>query len=204
MGDPNQFDPNKYDIKSKTFSPDYNPEAFYFVEASETGEVRMPCWSNDSDSLWEIILEVLKSFPEEVGVLTKRRVETEQPGREDEWVRFFGYCSNRVVETALSRFRKFLLRDSTHQFLFRNTETGEYLAFDDYGILWIYSEDKKFKDLLDRRGFCEKPGQPLIYDGPLWRLTAPDSADQMKELVHFLMLEEVETPEQPKPPASIQ
>ena len=84
----------------------------------------------------------------------------------------------------------------------RSTATGEYLVFDDYGILWIYSSDEKFKELLYARGFKEKNGQPLIYEGPVWRFTAPEG--QLKELVDFLMLEEVGQPKQENPPETIQ
>lgn len=205
MGDPKEFDPNKIKIDSKAVSPDYNPGPFYFAETSETGEVRMPCWSPDPASLMEIMLEALKAFPEEVGVLIKVRVETSSTQPEaDKWVRFFGYCNKRAVQNALARFRKFIQCDSTHQFMVRNTDTGEYLAFDDYGILWIYSKDLKFIDILQERGFCEKKGQTLIYDGPSWRLTAPDSTGQLKQLVDFLMLHEAEKSEQPKPSTSVQ
>jgi hypothetical protein len=205
MGDPNEFDPNKIKIDSKAVSPDYNPGPFYFVEASETGEIRMPCWSLDPDPLMEIMLELLKAFPEDVGVLIKARVETSltQP-KEDEWLRFFGYCNKRTVQNAVVRFRKFIQCDSTHQFMVRNTDTGEYLAFDDYGILWIYSENPKFKEILQGRGFSEKKGQPLINEGPTWRLTAPDSAGQLRQLVDLLMLHEAEKSEQLKPSTSIQ
>lgn len=205
MGNPNEFDPNKIRINSKAVSPDYNPGPFYFVETSETGEVRMPCWSPDPAPLMEILLEALNAFPEEVGVLIKARVETSstQP-EEEEWVRFFEYCNKRAVQNAVARFRKFIECDSTHQFMVRNTDTGEYLAFDDYGILWIYSEDPKFIDILQRRGYSEKKGQTLIYEGSIWRLTAPDSPGQLKQLVDLLMLQEVEKSEQPKPPTSVQ
>jgi hypothetical protein len=205
MGDPNEFDLNKIKIDSKAVSPDYNSGPFYFVEASETGEIRMPCWSPDPDPLMEIMLELLKAFPEDVGVLIKARVETSstQP-KEDEWLRFFGYCNKRAVQNAVVRFRKFIQCDSTHQFMVRNTDTGEYLAFDDYGILWIYSENPKFKEILQGRGFSEKKGQPLINEGPTWRLTAPDSAGQLRQLVDLLMLHEAEKSEQLKPSTSIQ
>ena len=205
MGDPNKFDPNKIKIDSKAVSPGYNPRPFYSVDASETGEVRMPCWSPDPAPLVEIMLEALNGFPEEIGVLIKARVETSstQP-EEDGWVRFFGYCNKRAVQNAVARFRKFIQCDSTHQFMVRNTDTGEYLVFDDYGILWIYSRDPKFIDILQGRGYSEKKGQTLVYEGPTWRLTAPDSGGQLRQLVDSLMLHEVKKSDQPKPSRSVQ
>lgn len=205
MGDFNKFDTNKIKIDSKAVSPDYNPEPFYFVEASETGEVRMPCWSPDPAPLIEIMLQALNGFPEEVGVLLKARVETSlTQADQDEWVRFFGYCNKRAVQNVVARFRKFIQCDSTHQFMVRNTDTGEYLVFDDYGILWIYSEDPKFMHFLQKRGYSEKKGQKLICEGPIWRLTAPDSADQLRQIVDLLMLNEAKKSEPPKPSASVQ
>ena len=206
MGNFDEFDPNKLEITSKAVSPDYAPEPFYLVETSESGETRLPCWSTDPASLMEIILEVLKTFPEEVEMLIKAKTEsdTADSHESDEWIRFHGYSSNRAVQNALTRFHKFLVCDSTHQFMVRNTETGEYLCFDDYGILWIYSGDEKFKKLLVARGFKEKDDQPLIYEGPVWRFTAPNPKDQLKELADFLMLDEVGNPEQKKPGEQIQ
>ena len=156
--DPNEFDPNKIKIDSKAVSPDYNPGPFYFVEASETGEIRMPCWSPDPDPLMEIMLELLKTFPEDVGVLIKARVETSstQP-KEDEWLRFFGYCNKRGVQNAVVRFRKFIQCDSTHQFMVRNTDTGEYLALmtmESFGYIPKTRNSKKSyrdEDFLRRR-----------------------------------------------------
>jgi len=86
----------------------------------------------------------------------------------------------------------------------RNTDTGEYMVFYDYGILWIYSGDQKFIEILQGRGYSEKKGQKLIYEGPSWRLTAPDSAGQLRQLVDLLMLHEAEKSEPPKPSTSIQ
>lgn len=203
MSNFSQFDPNKLKINSKAVSPDYHPEAFFFVETTETGETRMPCWSPDPAPFIEIVFEILKSFPAEVEVLIKAKAESSvlNPDGPDEWIRFHGYASNQAVQTALTGFRKLLLCDSTHQFMVRSTETGEYLVFDDYGILWIYSDNEQFKELLVARGFKEK-NQPLIYEGPVWRFTAPKG--QLKELTDFLMLDEVDKPQQENPPEIIQ
>lgn len=201
-----EFDPNKIEINSKAVSPDYHPEPFYFVETSETGEIRMPCWSPDVASLAKIILEILKSFPKEVAVLVKARKDPSPAESEesDNWVRYHGYCGNVAVQNAFAKFRRFLLCDSTHQFMARNPDTGEYFAFDDCGILWIYSDDQRFQDLLVANGFRKTDRQPLISDGPVWRLTAPNSSGQLQELADFLMLDEVDAPERQDPPETIQ
>jgi hypothetical protein len=200
-----EFDPNKLEIRSKAVAPDYHPGPFYFVQSSETGAIRIPCWSQDPSPLGEIMLEILQLFPEEVGILIKARLESphEYSKSDDEWIRYHGYSHKRAVQTAFAKFRKFLLRDSTHQFMARNPDTGEYFAFDDYGILWIYSENAKFRDILTSHKFLEK-FQPLIYEGSVWKFIAPDSQDQLRELVDFLMLEEVQKSEPEEPQETMQ
>jgi hypothetical protein len=197
------FDPNKLKITSKAVAPEYHPEPFYFVQTSNSGATRIPCWSQDPAPLAEVILELLHLFPEQVDVLIKVRIDPPSVDREDddEWNRFHGFAKNRVVQTAFAKFRKFLLCDSTHQFMVRNPDTGEYFAFDDYGVLWIYSENTKVVEVLTTRGFI-KQVQPLIYEGAVWKFTAPNSSSQLRSLVDFLMLVEVQKsdPGEPETP----
>lgn len=175
----------------KAAATNYSPKPFYFVQTSPQQEVRIPCWSFDPELLAELMLKLLADFPDQVSVLTKFKPESDE---DSDWHRYHGLCSNRAVEHAIAKFRKFLLQDSSHQFLVRNPDTGEYFALDDYGILWLYPADKPREDVLTATGF-ENKLQELIYERGCWKRRLPDSQQRMRELVDFLLLEDVAVPE---------
>ena len=187
---PKDFHPSG--VRGKAAAPNYCPAPFYFVQTAPNGDIRIPCWSSDPATLGDLMLKVLAAFPADVSVLIKTRVE--DGSAEDPWRRFHGYCSKKAVEHVLIRFREFLLRDSTHQFLVRNTDSGEYFALDDYGVLWLYPNDRSIEGLLKSMGFEDK-AQELIYERGCWKYTPGNSEQKRQELIDFLLLSDVESAE---------
>lgn len=191
MSESERFFPPKGEF-GKAAAPNYDPKPFYFLQTSPEGEFRIPCWSPDPELLAALMLKLLADFPDEVRVLVKVKAESAENA---DWHRYHGYCSKRAVERAITKFRRFLLRDSSHQFLVRDPDSGEYFALDDYGILWLYPTDRPRQELLTAMGFEDKL-QELIYAHGCWTRQLPDSQQRLRKLIDFLLLEDVEASEE--------
>ena len=195
MSKPDAFYPPKEEF-GKAAAANYRPKPFYFIQTSPEGEVRIPCWSSDPELLATLMLKLLANLPDQVRVLVKVKAESAEDA---DWHRYHGYCRKRAVEHAITKFRKFLLRDSGHQFLVRDPDSSEYFALDDYGILWLYPSDKTREELLAAMGF-ENKIQELISDRGCWKRKLPDAQERLRELIDFLLLEDVETAKEPIKP----
>ena len=143
-----------WNVFAKMYAKDYDPRPFYFTQTSPAGKVRIACWCCDPDYTWSIAEEVVAEFPQKVAVLLK--VEAEEPTESDPWDRYHAEAVDKQhVLAIVKKFRDYVLGDGTNEFAIRRTDTGEYIALDCAGVLWLYPIDdgRRWIELLEARTY---------------------------------------------------
>jgi hypothetical protein len=180
------------DVFAKMYAKDYGVEPFYFTQTSARGKVRVACWSCNPHYTWDIAEQVLSEFPSQVDVLLK--VEAEEGKDTDPWERYHRAGVNKqLVLSTVRKYEDYVLGDASNEIAIRRSDTGEYLAYDCGGVLWLYPDD-------DGTGWCgyiaargiQLEYRTLITDVFHWSRSASDASNQRNGLLLDLGLEPVE------------
>lgn len=167
----------------------YDPPAFFFMQTSPEGATRWVAWAGDVSRLRRLVYDVLAGFSLHARVLLKVDRQTVPDG--PVWTRYHGEAPLAKVVAAIRDCESFVFQDGYTQLCVRDDDTGEYIAVDEFGLLWIYADDDRFVEVCRRAGFEERP-EELISDRGHYRRGVPDAAGQRERFVKALDLDEVE------------
>jgi len=170
----------------------YAPQPFFFAEKNETGDVRLVAWTGSQRAQRAAFEAIVQLMPEYLEVILKIKITERDPDDDDDdcrlpWQRFHGVASNGALHEAMARCEAFIFRDSRSQLCVRNPRTLEYAVFDDDGVIYVYSGDERFRDLLSRAGFEERV-EELIGRRGWWGQFPPDGPNQGCEFIRLLRL----------------
>jgi hypothetical protein len=133
---------------------------------------------------------LLECFTEEVEVLFKMEREDGVQSEEDPWQRYHGACSREELTSAIRTHEELVFQDGGNQLCIRCAEEGDYLALDEHGILFLYTEGDGFAAICRELGFEERT-QPLLCEGGHWHVRPPHAMERAQSFVDELGLEAV-------------
>lgn len=98
-----------------------------------------------------------------------------------------GQSSKSELQTTLEKYEDVVFHDGFHDLMLRRPETGDYIAFDDHGLVFIYTEDD-YTNILEALGLIHKPDELLIYEYNHWHYRPPNGRKDLKDLINELGL----------------
>jgi len=170
---------------AKAVREGYAPPPFFFREEYQPGEHRWTAWTGALAELKTLFFRVLECFPEEVEVLLK--VERENASPRDPWQRYCGTCSLEALVTAIRAQEELVFRDGGSQVCVRCAGGSDYVALDEHGIFFLYTEEEGFANYFRELGFEERR-EPLLYESGHWHVRPPQPEEQWQGIIEQLKL----------------
>jgi len=119
----------------KSVSPKITRDRIYFWEKS-LEFTRLLIQNNNEDDIEERIIKFILDNSNPSDVLLK--IFKDYDDNEIIWDYYFGKCDNDILINTIKEYHDVIFHDGFIQFMIRNTETFEYICFDDHGILFYY------------------------------------------------------------------
>lgn len=176
---------------NKVRAPGYEPEPFFYLDHCPD-YVRWVAWSPDAEQMSALFWHVLQGFPDSVDVLIKVRRETPDEDS-DPWQRFMGSVPRPRFQDAIGdRIQFIFCQGYTFQLCVKMPDQSDNFALDEGGVLFVYSDNEKYRSLCCDLGF-EEQRVPLIFesDGCEFR-QFPDAEEQLTEFITELGLQAVD------------
>lgn len=194
MADKGSLTKNFPEDYGKAVAPGYEPSPFFFRQFNEERGTRIVAWSGELEQMKRTLYSFLSRFPDDLVILLK--VEDSDAGRDDEGVptfkRYRGDASRTQVVEAVRHHERYVFLDGHHQLCVRCADSGEYFAFDEDGILWLYPNiADEWASMLVANGFSESAPQKLLSNLPHWQFTPAESEEMRNSLIQGLGLEKV-------------
>jgi len=178
------------DQSPKAVVEGYGPAPFAYAQTNDRdGSIRLVAWSGKIADLKRLVYAVLRLFSANVNVLLK--VEKQDTADGPVWTRYHGEAPLAKVVQAIESNERLIFQDGYTQLCVRDADTGEYFALDEYGVLYIYSDDDRFVRACRECGF-EDLAEDLISERAHWRRSLEDAADLREGFIRTLALAEVE------------
>jgi hypothetical protein len=145
----------------KAVADGYEQGPFFYRDEHPSGAVRWVAWPGTIDGLRDLFYRVIGVFPDEVDVLLKvRQWDQGEPG-EERWQRYHGTCTRDRLLKAIGEYDGLVFRDGHLQLCVMCGGGGDYLALDDHGLFFLYTEDDGFATLCRNLGWEERRGELL-------------------------------------------
>lgn len=175
-------------LRPKAVREGYAPAPFVFEQVSETGETRFVAWTGDIDQFKKLVYAVLSRLPREVEVLFK--TETNAASERDGWVRFCGIVALDELVAAIQAAEELVFHDGGSMLCAKDLETDEYIALDEHGTLFIYSDDRAYLGLCEQVGLENRENELINAQGH-WQVRPKHHEEQGKQFVQWLNLKYV-------------
>ncbi|MEP7128802.1 MAG: hypothetical protein ABI729_08040 [Chitinophagales bacterium] len=101
---------------------------------------------------------------------------------------FDGQSTKAKLIDALDKYEELVFHDGYHDLMIRRPETGDYIAFDEHGLIFIYTQDN-YSDTLNKLGLAYKANEKLIYQFDHWHYRPANGKQDLKNLITELELE---------------
>lgn len=105
---------------------------------------------------------------------------------------FSGATSQGKLAEILISYRDIIFHDGYHDLMIRNPDTGEYIAFDEHGLLFIYTT-KNYSDILTKMSLEYKANEKLIYEVGHWHYRPANGGENLHKLIEELELQQEKT-----------
>jgi hypothetical protein len=173
-------------LKSRSWDVRYGPEPFFFRQRFSGGS-RWVAWTPKLSQLKTLVYSILDTFPDDVEVLLKLR----EKESDDRFSRYMGAVERKALVETIRRNEPFVFSDGGHQLCVKRPDTDEHIAFDDHGVLFIYSQSPQLVALCRSGGFRRQRRKLIFADGH-YHVRPKGAVELGRALVSELGLESVE------------
>jgi hypothetical protein len=167
----------------------YAPRPFFFAQTSPQGSIRRVAWTGDLPQLKRLVYAILRHFTANALVLMKVGKEDVADG--PVWTRYHGEAPLAKVIQAMQANERMVFQDGYTQLCVRDADTGDYIALDEHGVLYIYSDDPVFAQICTDSGLSERE-EALISEHGHWRRALDNADDLQHRFISALGLQQVE------------
>lgn len=161
----------------------YSEEPFFKIDKDYEIQ-RLVAWAGGAEPQEQLFWALAEVCGERIEYLLKEEVDLDSDGLL--WKRVSGGILFDDLKSAVATDSDLFFHDSGFQICLRIPDSGDYFAYDEHGIFWIYSEDKRFRKKLEVAGLTERDA-PLICDSGHWHVRPKDAEPRLERFIETLV-----------------
>ena len=165
----------------KCASMDFKASPFYLIQSNGTDK-RFVVSFQDGPKIKEFLTFFIDQTLDRLKIKIRDFDDKENP------IDFDGQATKIKLKTSLDKYEEVVFHDGYHDLMLRRPETGDYIAFDEHGLLFIYSNDN-YSDILEKFGLSYKANEKLIYEFDHWHYRPANGRQDLNNLINELGLE---------------
>lgn len=165
----------------KCASRDFKKSDFYLIERNGSDKRFIASFMNA-----ETIARLIKSFVEQCD--KDIRVKICDLADQSNPTDIGGSVDKNLFLSALEKYNDVIFHDGYHELELMNPKTMDLLAFDEHGLVYIYS-DKNYSEILENFGLTFRPNESLITRFDHWHIRTATGQKDLKSFIDALGLE---------------
>jgi len=159
---------------SKAIREGYSPAPFFFHQEYEPGKMRWIAWTSSLPQLKELFYRAVRCFPNDVQVLLKLQQAERADPVTGPWQRYHGNCLLEKLIAVIEENEDQVFTDGGSQLCVMPGEGGDYIALDEHGIFFLYTDNEEFRNLFAELGYKDR-SQELLWDAGHWHYRPGDN-----------------------------
>lgn len=165
----------------KCASKDFKTSPFYLIQSNGANK-RFVVSFQDGEKIKQFLTLFIDNTSDELQIKIRDFDDHENP------IDFSGQTTKSKLKTTLNKYKEVVLHDGYHDLMLRRPETGDYIAFDEHGLVFIYTQDN-YSDTLEKFGLTYRVNEKLIYQFDHWHYRPSNGRQDLKNLINELGLE---------------
>lgn len=165
----------------KCASKDFKTSPFYLIQ-SNGSDKRFVASFQDGKKIKQFLTFFIDQSLGDLQIKVRDFDDKENP------IDFEGLATKSKLKPTLDKYEEVVFHDGYHDLMLRRPETGDYIAFDEHGLVFIYTQDN-YSDTLDKLGLTYKANEKLIYQFDHWHYRPANGRQDLKNLIDELGLE---------------
>jgi len=155
-----------------------------FFKVAPGGHADLVAWAGGAEQQELLFWSLTRAVGERIDYLFKEYVDK----KDDRivWRRVKGGIFFKDLEVVVQSDHEFFFHDCGFQLCVGEAEREDYFAYDEHGIFWIYSKDKRYRAALLTVGLRERDA-PLICDSPHWHVGVRQTEERLEKFVGVLI-----------------
>jgi hypothetical protein len=102
---------------------------------------------------------------------------------------YSGEIDKKRLHNIMTECEDVIFHNGYHDLMIRNPKSGDYVVFDEHGLIFIYT-DEDYTKILKNLGAEYRPNEKLIYQYEHWHYLMPNGREKLAELIGKLELEQ--------------
>ena len=169
---------------------DFHPQDFYYFDQTtfDGNEIsRFIAYTQDDEKLILLIKNILNLFSDNLEVLVKVQKKVD---KKDDWDKYFCEIEKSDLFKEIDNNKEYIIHDGSNQFYVKDPESGDYVALDDHGVFFIYSQNIKYEEILEVMSF-ERNQNVTIFEKPHSHVLLSNSDELLHKMIETFNLEAV-------------
>lgn len=102
-------------------------------------------------------------------------------------VNYSGTLSKAKLHDLMTKHEDVIFHNGYHELMLRNPDSGDCLAFDEHGLIFIYTS-QDYSEILANLEAEYKPEEKLIYEFNHWHYNLPEGGEKLADMIKDLGL----------------
>lgn len=166
----------------KAVSKEFNNNPFYLIQSNEPDR-RYVVSMQDKIRIRTLLAGFINVSNNDILVKIRNAENPDKP--ED----YSGFSSKSKLHVLMTKHENVIFHNGYHDFMLKNTETGDYIVFDEHGLVFIYT-NKDYSEILKNLEVEFKPEEKLIYEFNHWHYCLPEGREKLTNMIRDFQLEE--------------
>lgn len=160
----------------KCTSNNYRNEPFYLIQTNEDGKRYVVSLSDTFR-----IRILLSGFID--NIKNNCQLKIRSLDEDLNLIVYTGKQSRDRLHALITEFEDVIFHNGRHDLIIQNPDSGDYLTFDDHGLIYI-DTDEDYSAVLNNLGAEHKPDEKLIYQGFHWHHSTEQLNEQLADFIN--------------------
>lgn len=164
----------------KATSKEFTTDPFYLIQ-SNGSDKRYVVSLKDKVRIRTLLAGFINQSKSSIQIKVRDLDNPEKP------IEYNGELDKSTLHRLMTQHEDVIFHYGYHELMLRNPDSGNYIAFDDHGLVFIYT-NQDYLEILKNLGAEYKPDEKLIYQINHWHYCLPDGREKFAEMIEEFQL----------------
>lgn len=166
----------------KASSKEFTNEPFHVVQ-SNGADKRYVVSLRDKESIRTLFADFINQSDYDVQIKIRDLDDADSP------IDYLGSVDKSRLHKLITKHEDVIFHHGYHDLMLRHPDTGDYIVFDEHGLIFIYT-NQDYSSILAGLKAPYKPNEKLIYEYNHWHYCLANGQERLNEMIRDFKLNE--------------
>jgi len=159
----------------KAVSKEFTKEPFHLIQSNETDK-RYVVSLTDKVTIRTLLAGFINQSKNDVQIKIRDLDNPDKP------VDYSGLLGKAKLHELMTKHEDVIFHNGYHELMLKNSYSGDYIVFDEHGLIFIYTS-QDYSKILKNLEAEYKPDEKLIYEYNHWHYCLPEGRRKLVDMI---------------------